>query len=346
VRWARRTATIIAVATGLVPQLPAWHPPLTVAPPVLHRLPPPRSCSCRHRRHELGRGGAGGGCERPACDGRACSAAAARRPSVAVLSTLAAAPSRPTTSPSLHPPGGNFYSADHQPVRRPAQAQSVALELLTKPSLLFLDEPTSGLDPGLDRSVMHTLRKLADDDRTVVVTTHNVDEADSIGRGNSLIVKEVGGWERRGCRNWPLTPSRHSRRAACGDPALRRHGRHWAPTENDIPLAYAPLDAPTTLRRPCSSTAWVSTPRAPPAVVPGPVSRGVAGCDGPFRTRRPHPERSTAVDRRRAHRRLRGHRVLRRRHVCLPLLSCPPTCGRAATRAGRRTLGSWSRPTR
>jgi hypothetical protein len=180
----------------------------------------------------------------------------------------------------------------------------------------------------------------------VVVTTHNVDEADSIGRGNSLIVKEVGGWERRGCRNWPLTPSRHSRRAACGDPALRRHGRHWAPTENDIPLAYAPLDAPTTLRRPCSSTAWVSTPRAPPAVVPGPVSRGVAGCDGPFRTRRPHPERSTAVDRRRAHQRLRGHRVLRRRHVCLPLLSCPSTCGRAATRAGRRTLGSWSRPTR
>ena len=42
---------------------------------------------------------------------------------------------------------------------------SAALELLTKPSLLFLDEPTSGLDPGLDRSVMQTLRGLADDDR-------------------------------------------------------------------------------------------------------------------------------------------------------------------------------------
>ncbi|MGI8680746.1 MAG: ATP-binding cassette domain-containing protein [Mycobacteriales bacterium] len=51
---------------------------------------------------------------------------------------------------------------------------SIALELLTKPSLLFLDEPTSGLDPGLDRSVMHTLRQLADDGRTVVVVTHNV----------------------------------------------------------------------------------------------------------------------------------------------------------------------------
>lgn len=51
---------------------------------------------------------------------------------------------------------------------------SVALELLTKPSLLFLDEPTSGLDPGTDRSVMRTLRELADDARTVVVVTHNV----------------------------------------------------------------------------------------------------------------------------------------------------------------------------
>nr|WP_308494926.1 hypothetical protein [Mycobacterium kansasii] len=37
------------------------------------------------------------------------------------------------------------------------------MELLTKPSLLFLDEPTSGLDPGYEKSVMQTLRSLADD---------------------------------------------------------------------------------------------------------------------------------------------------------------------------------------
>jgi ABC transport system ATP-binding/permease protein len=67
---------------------------------------------------------------------------------------------------------------------------SVALELLTKPSLLFLDEPTSGLDPGLDRSVMHTLRKLADDDRTVVVTTHNVDNVHLCDR---VLVLAAGG---------------------------------------------------------------------------------------------------------------------------------------------------------
>jgi len=55
---------------------------------------------------------------------------------------------------------------------------SVALELLTKPSLLYLDEPTSGLDPGLDKSVMHSLRSLADDGRTVVVVTHSVANLD------------------------------------------------------------------------------------------------------------------------------------------------------------------------
>lgn len=39
---------------------------------------------------------------------------------------------------------------------------SVAMELLTGPSLLILDEPTSGLDPALDRHVMAMLRRLAD----------------------------------------------------------------------------------------------------------------------------------------------------------------------------------------
>ena len=49
---------------------------------------------------------------------------------------------------------------------------SVALELLTGPSLLILDEPTSGLDPALDRQVMTMLRQLADAGRVVIVVTH------------------------------------------------------------------------------------------------------------------------------------------------------------------------------
>ncbi|WP_406728888.1 FHA domain-containing protein [Streptomyces sp. GD-15H] len=67
---------------------------------------------------------------------------------------------------------------------------SVALELLTKPSLLFLDEPTSGLDPGMDRSVMHMLRSLADDGRTVVVVTHSVLSLDVCDR---LLILAPGG---------------------------------------------------------------------------------------------------------------------------------------------------------
>ncbi|WP_055597904.1 ABC transporter ATP-binding protein/permease, partial [Streptomyces hirsutus] len=67
---------------------------------------------------------------------------------------------------------------------------SVALELLTKPSLLFLDEPTSGLDPGMDRSVMHMLRALADDGRTVIVVTHSVLSLDVCDR---LLMLAPGG---------------------------------------------------------------------------------------------------------------------------------------------------------
>jgi ABC-type multidrug transport system ATPase subunit len=67
---------------------------------------------------------------------------------------------------------------------------SVALELLTRPSLLFLDEPTSGLDPGMDKSVMQTLRGLADGGRTVVVVTHSPAQLDLCDR---VLVLAAGG---------------------------------------------------------------------------------------------------------------------------------------------------------
>src|SRR6266536_3958871 len=67
---------------------------------------------------------------------------------------------------------------------------NVALELLTKPSLLFLDEPTSGLDPGLDKSVMEMMGGLAKDGRTVIVVTHSVANLDVCDR---LLVLVPGG---------------------------------------------------------------------------------------------------------------------------------------------------------
>src|SRR5262249_50628804 len=55
---------------------------------------------------------------------------------------------------------------------------SIACELLSEPQVIFLDEPTSGLDPGLDKRMMLLLRLLADQGRTVVLTTHAIAHLD------------------------------------------------------------------------------------------------------------------------------------------------------------------------
>jgi ABC transport system ATP-binding/permease protein len=59
---------------------------------------------------------------------------------------------------------------------------SVAIELLTRPSLLILDEPTSGLDPGYEKSVMELLRDLAGSGRTVLTVTHSIQSLDLCDR--------------------------------------------------------------------------------------------------------------------------------------------------------------------
>jgi ABC-type multidrug transport system ATPase subunit len=60
---------------------------------------------------------------------------------------------------------------------------SIAAELLADPRLIFLDEATSGLDPGLEKKMMYTLRRMADEGRTVVLITHataNIVQADHV----------------------------------------------------------------------------------------------------------------------------------------------------------------------
>ena len=49
---------------------------------------------------------------------------------------------------------------------------SIAVELVTKPSIIFLDEPTSGLDPGTEEKIMKLFRQIAESGRTVILTTH------------------------------------------------------------------------------------------------------------------------------------------------------------------------------
>lgn len=67
---------------------------------------------------------------------------------------------------------------------------SIGCELLKEPQVLFLDEPTSGLDPGLDKRMMLLLRLLADQGRTVLLTTHSIAHVDVC---DNLILVGPGG---------------------------------------------------------------------------------------------------------------------------------------------------------
>ncbi len=59
---------------------------------------------------------------------------------------------------------------------------SLATALLAEPELLVLDEPTVGLDPVLRRDLWALFRRMADDGRTLVVSSHVMDEASRCDR--------------------------------------------------------------------------------------------------------------------------------------------------------------------
>ncbi|MGZ3304111.1 MAG: ATP-binding cassette domain-containing protein, partial [Isosphaeraceae bacterium] len=59
---------------------------------------------------------------------------------------------------------------------------NIALELLTKPSVLFLDEPTSSLDVELKEEVVESMSNLAKDGRTVIMVTHDLEYLDKCDR--------------------------------------------------------------------------------------------------------------------------------------------------------------------
>ena len=55
---------------------------------------------------------------------------------------------------------------------------SLAITLLSNPSLIILDEPTVGIDPKLRQQIWNQLKSLTKQGKTVIVTTHVMDEAE------------------------------------------------------------------------------------------------------------------------------------------------------------------------
>jgi ABC-2 type transport system ATP-binding protein len=60
------------------------------------------------------------------------------------------------------------------------QKLGMALSLVNDPKLVFLDEPTTGLDPQARRAVWEVIRKLKEQGRTVLLTTHYLEEAEEL----------------------------------------------------------------------------------------------------------------------------------------------------------------------
>ena len=86
------------------------------------------------------------------------------------------------------------------------QRLAIAATLLKQPDLLIFDEPTNGLDPAGIHEIRTTMRRLADEGRTVLVSSHILAEVEQvadtvsiIGRGPLLASGHRRGGHRRPC---------------------------------------------------------------------------------------------------------------------------------------------------
>jgi len=75
---------------------------------------------------------------------------------------------------------------------------SLAIALLGDPDLLILDEPTVGIDPALRRQIWAELGRLRDEGRSILITTHVMDEAELVDRVALLLEGKVMAFDEPG----------------------------------------------------------------------------------------------------------------------------------------------------
>lgn len=69
------------------------------------------------------------------------------------------------------------------------QKMGLALALVNNPQLLFLDEPTTGLDPQARRAMWEVIRALKKQGRTILLTTHYLEEAELLADKVAIMTK-------------------------------------------------------------------------------------------------------------------------------------------------------------
>ena len=104
------------------------------------------------------------------------------------------------------------------------QRLSIALALVNDPELIFLDEPTTGLDPQGRRSLWEHIERLQAEGRTVLLTTHYMEEAEHLCDRVAIVdhgkILEIGAVDELISRHFTERTLRFRSRAELPDSAL------------------------------------------------------------------------------------------------------------------------------
>jgi cell division transport system ATP-binding protein len=74
------------------------------------------------------------------------------------------------------------YDFPHEMSGGEKQRLAIARAIINQPEVIIADEPTGNLDPVATRDVINILKKINDLGTTVILTTHNVDVVNSLGK--------------------------------------------------------------------------------------------------------------------------------------------------------------------